>query len=104
MARLGTGIRKWVNDWIEITPSKRKAAVAVIKTGPDNAPNTHLIPEDKPPNIVVTTKVVPMPFFEHRPLDPVLVDPKLAVADIREEQWIIHVLSMDFYELDAFQT
>jgi hypothetical protein len=103
MAHLGTGIWKWGYDWTEITTSKRKAAVAVIKTGPDNSPDTHLIPEDKPPNIVTTTKVVPMPFFEHRPLDAVLVDPKLAVADIREARWAIDVRAMDFYDLDAIR-
>ena len=104
MAHLGTGIWKWGYDWTEIVTSKRHAAVAVIKTGPDNAPDTHLIPEDKPPHIVTTVKVVPMPFFEHRPLDAVLVDPKLAVADIREARWAIDVRSMDFYELDALKT
>jgi hypothetical protein len=103
MAHLGTGIWKWGYDWTEVTTSKRTAAVLAVKTGPDNSPDIHQIPEDKPPNITVTKKVVPMPFFEHRPLADVLVDPKLAVADIREARFAVDVRSMDFYEVNAIK-
>jgi hypothetical protein len=104
MAHLGTGIWKWGYDWTEVTTTKRKAAVVSEKVGPDGQQTTVNIPTDEPPKIVTTTKSVPMPFFEHRPLDAVLVDPKLAVSDIRESRWVIDVRSMDFYEVDAIKT
>jgi hypothetical protein len=100
MAHLGTGIWKWGYDWIEITTSKRKAAAIAEKVGPDGQQTTVTIPTDEPPKITVTTKVVPMPFFEHRPLDAVLVDPKLSTPDVREARWAVDVRSMDFYELN----
>jgi hypothetical protein len=99
MAHLGTGVWKWGYDWKEITTSKRTAAVVKIPMGPDNAQTTVSLPEDRPPSITTTTRVVPIPFFEHRPLDKVLVDPKLDVADIREAKWAIDVRYMDFYEI-----
>src|SRR5208282_3785910 len=104
MAHLGTGIWKWGYDWTDIVTSKRTAAVVKVKVGPDNAPQTISIPEDKPPQIVKTTKTVPMPIFEHRPVDKVLVDPKLSVGDIREARWVVDVRYMDFYELDGLHT
>src|SRR5271157_3118917 len=45
-----------------------------------------------------------MPFFEHRPLDKVLVDPKLEVSDVREAKWAVDVRYMDFYEMQELQT
>jgi hypothetical protein len=99
MAHLGTGIWKWGYDWTEVVTSKRTAAVVSIKVGPDEAPQTIAIPEDKPPQIETITKVIPMPFFEHRPVDKVLVDPKLDVGDIRQARWVVDVRSMDFYEM-----
>src|SRR5208282_744705 len=104
MAHLGTGIWKWGYDWTDIVTSKRTAAVVKVKVGPDNAPQTISIPEDKPPQIVKTTKTVPMPIFEHRPVDKVLVDPKLSVGDIREARWVVDVRYMDFYEMDGLHT
>lgn len=103
MAHLGTGIWKWGYDWTEITTSKRKAAVIKQKSGPEGAELTTTIQTDLPPDITVTSKVVPMPFFEHRPLDKVLVDPKLAVSDIREAKWVVDVRYMDFYEMYDLQ-
>lgn len=103
MSHLGTGIWKWGYDWETVSVSKRKAAVVVVKTGPDANPETHIIPEDKPPVINVISKVVPMPFFEHRPLDAVLIDPKLAVPDVREARFVVDVRSMDFYEVNAMK-
>jgi hypothetical protein len=103
MAHLGTGIWKWGYDWTEIITSKRTAANVAEKVGPEGQQTTVTIPTDEPPKIVVTTKVVPMPFFEHRPLDAVLLDPKLNVSDIREARWAIDVRSMDFYEVNAMK-
>jgi hypothetical protein len=103
MAHLGTGIWKWGYDWTEITTRKRKAAAIADKVGPDGQQTTITIPTDLPPHITTTTKVVPMPFFEHRPLDAVLLDPKLSVPDIREARWAIDVRSMDFYEVNAIK-
>lgn len=100
MAHLGTGIWKWGYDWKDIVTSKRTAAVLNVKLGTDSAPETVSIPEEKPPLITVHTKTVPMPFFEHRPVDKVLVDPKLSVGDIREARWVVDVRYMDFYELE----
>jgi hypothetical protein len=103
MAHLGTGIWKWGYDWTEISVSKRKATTVSEKVGPDAQALTVTIPTDQPPDITTTTKVVPMPFFEHRPLDAVLLDPKLAVADVREARWAVDVRSMDFYEINAIK-
>ena len=103
MAHLGTGIWKWGYDWITIETSKRKAAVLKETVGPDQQPQTISIPLDEPPTITTVTKVVPMPFFEHRPLDKVLVDPKLDVPDIREAKHVVDVRYMDFYEVYDLQ-
>lgn len=103
MAHLGTGIWKWGYDWTEIVTYKRTAASVVVKTGPDQQPTTNVIPTDEPPKITAKSKVVPMPFFEHRPLDMVLVDPKLSVSDVREARWVIDVRYMDFYELNTIK-
>ena len=100
MAHLGTGIWKWGYDWMKIETSKRKAAVLKETVGPDGQQQTINIPLDLPPDITTTTKVVPMPFFEHRPLDKVLVDPKLDVPDIREAKHVVDVRYMDFYEMN----
>lgn len=104
MAHLGTGIWKWGYDWTEIVTSKRTAASVKIKIGPDTAATTISIPEDKPPSITTTTRTVPIPFFEHRPVDKVLVDPKLSVGDIREARWAVDVRYMDFYEMNDLKT
>jgi len=39
-----------------------------------------------------------MPFFEHRPLNRVLIDPQLEVSDIREARWVIDIRYMDWYQ------
>src|ERR1035441_3248346 len=103
MAHLGTGIWKWGYDWTEIVTSKRTAAILNITVGPDAQPETIAISEDKPPIIKTKTKVVSMPFFESRPLDKVLVDPKTDKGDIREARWAIDVRNMDFYELNELK-
>jgi hypothetical protein len=104
MAHLGTGIWKWGYDWTDIVTTKRTAAAVQISVGPDGAKTTIAIPEDKPPILTTTSRTVPMPFFEHRPVDKVLVDPKLSVADIREARWAVDVRYMDFYEMDELKT
>lgn len=104
MAHLGTGIWKWGYDWKTIEYYTRKAAVVKLPTGADGmAPGTDNIPTDEPPNITVKSKQVPMPFFEFRPLDKVLVDPQLNVSDIRRAGWVIDVRYMDFYQLKALR-
>jgi hypothetical protein len=104
MAHLGTGIWKWGYDWTDIVTTKRTAAAVKISIGPDGAQTTVSIPEDKPPKLTTTSRTVPMPFFEHRPVDKVLIDPKLSVADIREARWAVDVRYMDFYEMDELKT
>src|ERR1035437_1963547 len=103
MAHLGTGIWKWGYDWKEITTSKRTAAVVKIAVGPDNTQSTISIPEDQPPAITTSSRTVPIPFFEHRPVDKVLIDPKLDVSDIREAKWVVDVRFMDFYEMQELK-
>lgn len=100
MAHLGTGIWKWGYDWKEIVTKKRTAAQVQEKVGPAGQETTLTIPTDEPPIIKVSTKIIPMPFFEHCPLDKVLLDPKLRVADVREAKWAIDVCYMDFYEMN----
>ena len=99
MALLGTGIFKWGYDWKEIETFKRTATTSKIDTPtPDGAVSQQSIPTDEPPNIERTVKIVPMPFFEHRPLNRVLVDPQLEVSDIREARWVIDIRYMDWYQ------
>lgn len=103
MAHLGTGIWKWGYDWTEIVTHKRTATTVVAKVGPEGQQDAISIPTDEPPKIETKVKVIPMPFFEHRPLDAVLVDPKLSVPDVREARWAVDVRSMDFYEVNALK-
>ena len=80
MAHLGTGIFKWGYDWKEIITYKRNASVQMVDTpavsgGSDQTP----IALDEPPNITQTSRVLPLPFFEWRPIDKVYVDTQLSV-------------------------
>jgi hypothetical protein len=101
MAHLGTSIFKWGYDWQEITTRKRKATVAKIANGdPATVADTTFLPTDAPPDITETSKTLPIPFFEWRPLDKVLVDPQLAVSDIRQAGWVVDVRYMDWYQLE----
>src|SRR5208282_1702232 len=95
MAHLGTGIWKWGYNWKQVEYRTRKASKVTLGEG---ATATE-VPTDEPPDITVRTKSVPLPFFEYRPLDRVLVDPQLAVGDIREAGWVIDVRYMDFYQM-----
>lgn len=103
MAFLGTGIFKWGYDWKDIVTYKRKATVHEINSGEPGAEATIRIPSDVPPDITEETMTVPMPFFQWRPIDKVLVDPQLWVSDIRRAAWVVDVQYMDFYQLNALR-
>jgi hypothetical protein len=103
MAFLGTGIFKWGYDWKDILTYKRKATVHEITSGEPGAEATIRIPSDVPPDITEGVMTVPMPFFYWRPIDKVLVDPQLWVADIRRAAWVVDVQYMDFYQLKALK-
>ena len=101
MAFLGTAIFKWGYNWKEITTYKRKATTLKIESGTTSgADQTTSLPTDEPPTITQDTKTVPMPFFQWRPIDKVLVDPQLWVSDIRRAAWVVDVQYMDFYQLN----
>lgn len=101
MAHLGTGIFKWGYEWKDIITVKRKATTLNVSTGAaDKTPETTSLPTDEPPSITREIKTVPMPFFYWRPIDKVLVDPQLNVADIRQASWVVDVLYMDYYQLN----
>lgn len=103
MAVLGTGIWKWGIDFKEVVTRKRKATVSTITSGPAGATEQAQLPKDELPKIETSTRVVPRPFFESRPLDKVLVDPKVAVGDIRHADFVIDVRYMDFYALNRIR-
>lgn len=100
MAVLGTGIFKWGIEYVEVQTTKRKATISAIATGPVGAEAQIQIPKDDPPDVTTTSRFVPRPFFESRPLDKVLVDPKASRGDIREADFVIDVRYMDFYALN----
>jgi hypothetical protein len=101
MALLGTGIWKWGYDWKEIITFKREAAnINLSVTGADGKQETASLPTDAPPKITQSVKSCPLPTFEWRPLDKVLVDPQLNVSDIRKAAWAIDVRYWDWYQFD----
>jgi len=99
MAHLGTGVWKWGYNWKDIEYRTRKASVVRLDDGmyPTD------IATDEQPKITIKKRSVPLPFFEFRPLDRVLVDPQLAYGDIREAGWVIDVRYMDFYQMKAMR-
>jgi hypothetical protein len=97
MAHQGTGIWKWGYDWKTIKYYSRKAA-SVKLPGVEGLQDDSIV-TDEPPSVKVREKIVPLPVFEHRPLDKVLVDPQLSVSDIRQAAWVIDVRYMDFYQI-----
>lgn len=99
MALFGTGIWKWGVEYKKVTTEKRIATSTSFDTGPNGAQTKDIIPTDEPPKIDTKTRVVPRPFFEFRPLDKVLVDPKCAVGDVRHADFVIDLRYMDFYQL-----
>jgi hypothetical protein len=99
MAHLGTGIFKWGYDWKPVITRRRKATTtAVDSSNADGTANPSVYPTDEAPSIVETSKVMPLPTFEWRPLDKVFVDTQLSVSDIRKAKWVIDVRDWDWYE------
>jgi hypothetical protein len=103
MATFGTGIWKWGIDWKDITTWKRKASTVNIETGLDQSKEILSIATDEAPKVSSSTITMRLPFFEHRPLDKVLVDPHLDVSDIRRADWVVDVHYMDFYQLEEIR-
>ena len=103
MAVLGTGIFKWGIEYCEVTTTKRKATISSLMVGPTGAEEQIQVPKDDPPQLVSATRFVPRPFFESRPLDKVLVDPKCNVGDIRHADFVIDVRYMDFHALNKIR-
>ena len=100
MAHLGTGIWKWGYDWKEIKIRTRKATTVKLE-GDDTDPVKQVttIPTDEAPIITEETHAVPLPFFEFRAIDRVLVDPQLEHSDIRHAGWVVDVRYMDYYQI-----
>lgn len=103
MAVLGTGIWKWGIEFCEVVTSKREATISTLTAGPTGAQDQVQIPKDDLPNVTKTKRTVPRPFFESRPLDKVLVDPKCSVGDIRHADFVIDIRYMDFYALNRIR-
>jgi hypothetical protein len=104
MAFLGTGIFKWGYDWKDIVTYKRKATkLDIPSSDPTNTNRSVSLPTEQPPDITQEIKTVPMPFFQWRPVDKVLVDPQLWVSDIRQAAWVVDVQYMDYYQLKAMK-
>ena len=103
MALFGTGIWKWGIDWKDVTTYKRSSSNVNIKTGMDQHEQENLIIGTGEPKITESMKSMLLPFFEHRPLDKVLVDPHLEVSDIRQADWVVDVHYMDFYQLEEIR-
>jgi nicotinamide mononucleotide adenylyltransferase len=99
MAHLGTSVWKWGVDYKEVCTYKRKAAKVDFEVGAEKAPEKLSYMTNALPEITEEKHCIPLPFFEHRPIDKVLVDPKLAVGDIRFADWVVDVQYMDFYQL-----
>lgn len=100
MAHLGTGIWKWGIDYKKIITQKRKATAKKIEAGIGDQQVSQTVPLDLPPDVTKTTRTVPRPFFESRPINRVWVDPKCEVGDIRHADFVIDVRYMDYYELN----
>ncbi len=102
MAHLGTAIFKWGYDWKDVVTFKRKVSEKKIEVPATegSAPETISIPTDEPPSIDRVTHTIPLPFFQWRPLDKVLIDPQLSVSDIRKAAWVVDIQYMDWYQLD----
>lgn len=99
MAHLGTSIWKWGIDYKVVEVPKRVATSATIPGIPGVENSGEVIATDDSPKIVVTKKVVPRPFFEHREISRVLVDPQLEQGDIRRARFVVDVRYMDFYQI-----
>src|SRR6266566_5133894 len=100
MALFGTSIWKWGYDWKQIETVTRKATgLESTVVGPDGQDTPdQVVPDDKPPQLETKIDIVPLPTFEWRPLEKVLVDSQLNTPDIRDASWVIDVQYMDFYQ------
>jgi hypothetical protein len=103
MSLLGTGIWKWGYDWTAVYTTKRTATTVKIEAGSELAPEDSTLPTDEPPKITTTKKDIPIPFFEWRSIEEVLVDPQLRVGDIRQAAWVVDVRYMDFYQMNELR-
>lgn len=103
MAHLGTGIWKWGYDWKCIKTYSRTSTSVTITAGDNDSAEKASIPTDLPPDIKCTEAYVPLPFFEWRPIDKVLIDPQLNVPDVRKAGWAVDVRYMDFYQMNALR-
>lgn len=103
MGLFGTGIWKWGVEYKEVIIQKRLASTTSLETGPQGATEQVIAPQDTPPRITTRTKIVPRPFFEFRPVNKVLVDPKVEVGNIQAADYVVDVRYMDFYELELLQ-
>lgn len=103
MAVLGTGLFKWGIEYQEVVTRKRTATVTTITGGITQGHDQVQIPKDEPPKIEKDVRYVPRPFFESRPLDKVLVDPKCSVGDVRQADFVIDVRYMDFHALNKIR-
>lgn len=100
MAHLGTGIWKWGYDWKCIKTYTRKSTSINLTEGASDSAEKATIPTDVSPDVKCEDKYVPLPFFEWRPVDKVLIDPQLNVPDARKAGWAIDVRYMDFYQMN----
>ena len=106
MALFGTGIWKWGIEYKEIQTITREPDVTTAATGAvttDTPAESIVVPRDTKPKIKRTSRIVARPFFENRPLDKVLIDPKTNVSDIRRAKYVIDVRYVDFYDLDKIR-
>jgi hypothetical protein len=103
MAVFGTGIWKWGVNYVEIQRTKRVASIAALTSGPVGAQEQIQVPKDEPPKLKRETRYAARPFFESRPLDKVLIDPKCAVGDIRQADFVIDVRFIDYYGLNRIR-
>ncbi len=105
MTCFGTGIWKWGIDYQEVTTTKRTATSATIDIGGQTGPTSDnlTVPLSTLPKIEKVTRTVPRPFFESRPLNSVLVDPKCDVGDIRQADYVIDLRYVDFYALERIR-
>lgn len=100
MAHLGTGIWKWGVEPKKVTTKKREATTKKISAGVGDQTIEQTVPTDEPPKITRTSRTVPRPFFESRPINRVWVDPKCEVGDIRHANFVIDVRYLNFYDLN----
>ena len=105
MAHLGTSVFKWGVNYEKVKTRKRKSTTTQLQSGPTGVVKPDIVVTADEPDITVTEKIVPRPFFEHREITRVLVDPHLEVSDIRQARFAIDVRYLDFYQfLDLKET